>query len=311
LTTPFRLGLAGAGRMGRNHLQALAGSDQVRVTAIAEPAAATRSALPHTDAAVHADLDSMLDAGGLDGVLVCVPSDQHLETVRRLVAAGLPILCEKPVGVAPEEAREAARLTAAASLPLQVGFWRRFVPSLVGLRDRLASGGLGGVYLVACFQWDGRPPGAQFRAHSGGIFVDMGVHEFDQARWLTGQEFVSVTSVASGVASEPWPGDPESAHALAELSGGTTALVSLGRRFPLGDVCKVEVFGTKDAEECRFLWPPTADETFFGALRLQAESFARHARGAPLEGAGGDDAAAALEAAHRASAQLAPGQAQA
>jgi len=306
LTTPFRLGLAGAGRMGRNHVQALTGSDQVRVTAIAEPAAATRSSMPSTDAAIHADLDSMIDAGGLDGVLVCVPSDQHLETVRRLVAAGLPILCEKPVGVAPREAREAARLTAAASLPFQVGFWRRFVPELKRLQEQMASGGFGGVYLVACYQWDGQPPGAQFRAHSGGIFVDMGVHEFDQARWLTGQEVGALTAVACGVAAEPWPGDPESAQALVELSGGTTALVSLGRRFPLGDVCKVEVFGTKDAEECQFLWPPTADETFFGALRLQAESFARHARGAPLEGAGGDDAAAALDAAHRAAAQLAP-----
>jgi myo-inositol 2-dehydrogenase/D-chiro-inositol 1-dehydrogenase len=92
---------------------------------------------------------------------------------------------------------------------------------------------------------------------------------------------------------------------MAELSGGTTALVSLGRRFPLGDVCKVEVFGTKSAEECKFLWPPTADDTFFGALRLQAESFARHVRGAPLEGASAQDAAAALEAAVRAGAQIA------
>jgi myo-inositol 2-dehydrogenase/D-chiro-inositol 1-dehydrogenase len=95
---------------------------------------------------------------------------------------------------------------------------------------------------------------------------------------------------------------------MGELSGGTTAVVSLGRRFPLGDVCKVEVYGTKGAEECRFLWPPTADESFFGALRLQAESFARHVRGGPLEGAGGNDAAAALEAAERA-AQAAKGSA--
>jgi myo-inositol 2-dehydrogenase/D-chiro-inositol 1-dehydrogenase len=91
------------------------------------------------------------------------------------------------------------------------------------------------------------------------------------------------------------------------MSGGTTALVSLGRRFPLGDVCKVEVFGTKDWEECRFLWPPSADETFFEALKVQAESFARYARGGPLEGAGGDDAAAAIEAAERAAAAVPKG----
>jgi myo-inositol 2-dehydrogenase/D-chiro-inositol 1-dehydrogenase len=131
----------------------------------------------------------------------------------------------------------------------------------------------------------------------------MGVHEFDQTRWLTGQEFGKISSLFCGVAAEPWPGDPESAQAMADLSGGTNAIVSLGRRFPLGDVCKMEVFGTKGAEECKFLWPPTADETFFGALQLQAESFARHVRGEPREGAGGEDAAAALEAAERAAAQ--------
>jgi len=301
----FKLGLAGAGRMGRNHLRALAVSDSVRVTAIAEPVESARASLTHEDVAVYPDLDSMLSEGGLDAVLVCVPSDFHLATVKRLVAAGMPILCEKPVGVTAAQAREAAELTSSAGLPLQVGFWRRFVPSLRRLRERIAAGELGGIYLVACFQWDGQPPSAYFRTHSGGIFIDMGVHEFDQTRWLTGQEFGAISSLFCGVAADAWPGDPESAQAMAELSGGTTALVSLGRRYPLGDVCKVEVYGTKDAEECRFLWPPTADESFFGALRLQAESFARHVGGGPLEGAGGQDAAAAIVAAERAAARAA------
>jgi len=296
----FRLGVAGAGRMGRNHIAAIAASDKVRVVSIAEPGAAARELLAGKDAAVYTDLDSMLAAGGLDGVLVCVPSDLHLQTVSRLIDAGLPILCEKPCGVTHQEALEATRLAAEASLPLQIGFWRRFVPALQKLRYRIGEGELGGVYLVACYQWDGVPPGANFRTHSGGIFIDMGVHEFDQARWLTGQEFGAISALASGVEAEPWPGDPESAQALAAMSGGTTAIVSLGRRYPLGDVCKVEVFGTKGAEECRFLWPPDADATFDAALREQAESFARHVRGGPLEGAGGHDVAEAVAAAERA-----------
>jgi myo-inositol 2-dehydrogenase / D-chiro-inositol 1-dehydrogenase len=301
----FKLGLAGAGRMGRNHMHALADSDAVEVVAIAEPMEQTRSTLPSTGARVYDSLDAMIDAGGIDAVLVCVPSDRHLETVKRLVAAGLPILNEKPLGVTAAEAREAARLVAAAGLPLQIGFWRRFVPVLIRLREHIASGGLGGVYAIACYQWDGQPPGLYFRAHSGGIFVDMGVHEFDQTRWLTGQEFGSITAHASTVADEAWPGDPESAQAIGELSGGASALISLGRRFPLGDVCKVEVFGTRDWQEARFLWPPSVDETFYSALRLQAESFARHVGGAPPQGAGGEDAAAAIEASERAAASMA------
>lgn len=296
----MRLGLAGAGRMGRNHLRAIAQSSEVKVTAIAEPSEATRRLLAGTPAAVYAGLEDMLDTASIDAVLVCVPSDLHLATVRRLVDADMPALCEKPVGVTAAESREAAAMVAASGLPFQVGFWRRFVPALQALKRRIAGGELGDVYAIANFQWDGTPPSPEFRAHSGGIFVDMGVHEFDQTRWLVEQEFGEITSNASGIATEPWPGDPESAHALAELSGGTTAIVSLGRRFPLGDVCKVEVFGTRDAEESKFLWPPSADETFFGALRAQVESFARHVRGAPLEGASAADAAAALAAAERA-----------
>jgi myo-inositol 2-dehydrogenase / D-chiro-inositol 1-dehydrogenase len=289
--------------MGRNHLRAIAASSEVKVVAIAEPAEATRRTLT-TDASLYPSLDDMVEAGGIDAVLVCVPSDQHLATVKRLAEARIPALCEKPVGVTAAEAREAAAVVAAAGLPFQVGFWRRFVPALKALRARIVAGELGEIYAVANFQWDGAPPGAQFRAHSGGIFVDMGVHEFDQTRWLVGQEFREITSLASGVAGEAWPGDPESAHAMAELSGGTTAIVSLGRRFPLGDVCKVEVFGTAGADECKFLWPPSADDTFFAALRAQSESFARHVSGGPLEGASAADAAAALAAAERAGAQM-------
>jgi myo-inositol 2-dehydrogenase/D-chiro-inositol 1-dehydrogenase len=290
--------------MGRNHLRALAASDEVKVTAIAEPVETTRMSLSEDGAVLYADLDDMLAGDEIDAVLACVPSDLHLATVKKLAGVGLPVLCEKPLGVTASQAERAAATVNAAGIPFQVGFWRRYVPALRQLRDRIASGDLGEIYAISNFQWDGEPPNRNFRTHSGGIFIDMGVHEFDQTRWLVGQEFGTITSLASGVAMEPWPGDPESAHAMAQLSKGTTALVSLGRRFPLGDVCKVEVYGTRGAEECRFLWPPTADDTFFGALRLQAESFARHVRGAPLEGASAEDAAVALAVAEKAAGHL-------
>jgi myo-inositol 2-dehydrogenase/D-chiro-inositol 1-dehydrogenase len=132
--------------------------------------------------------------------------------------------------------------------------------------------------------------------------MDMAVHEFDQIRWLTGQEISALHAVAAGTLSEPpVSGDAESAQVLCVQSGGTTGMVSLGRRFPLGDMCKVEVFGTRGAEECRFLWPPLAEQSFLEALRLQAESFVRWVGGGPAEGASALDAVAALEAAEQAS----------
>ena len=176
------------------------------------------------------------------------------------------------------------------------------------LRQRIVAGDLGALYFVACYQWDGEPPPAAFRTNSGGIFVDMGVHEFDQIRWLIGQEFVTLDPVVASVASvgpePPIAGDADSAQVLCSLSGGSTALVSLGRRFPLGDVCRVEVFGALDAEDCRFLWPPDGEAVFLQALQRQAEGFANWVRGGEPAGATAADAIAALEAAETSSVAL-------
>lgn len=302
----FRLGLIGAGRMGRTHLRALAGSDAVRVVAVAEPSEPARAAVERDAIAVHPDVAAMLQSGGLDGVLVAAPSTLHLSLVAQLSDAGLPILCEKPCGIAAQQAREAASIAECHTVKLQVAYWRRFVPALQRLRRRIAHGEMGALYFLACYQWDGEPPPPQFRSSSGGIFVDMGVHEFDQIRWLSGQEFSGIApAVASVSADPPATGDAESAQALCTLSGGSTALVSLGRRFPLGDVCRVEVFGTRDAEDCRFLRPPDGEQVFMQALRRQAESFAAWVRGGEAEGATAADAVAALQAAERASVALA------
>ncbi len=245
----FRLGLIGAGRMGRTHLRALTGSS-VRVVAVADPAAAARAAFDMPGIAVHDTPEAMLDAGGLDGVLIATPTALHLPMVQLVAASGLPILCEKPCGLTARGAAEAARITDALGVRLQVAYWRRFVPALQRLRQRIADGALGELYLLACYQWDGAPPAAEFRVGSGGIFIDMGVHEFDQIRWLSGQDIADAHAAAAAAVGEAAvPGDSESAQALCRLSGGATAIVSLGRRFPLGDICKIEAFGTKHAEE--------------------------------------------------------------
>ncbi len=178
--TQFRLGLIGAGRMGRVHLRALSASDAVRVVAVAEPAEAARVALGDAGVTLHASVAEMLQTGALDGVLVAAPSTQHLALVAQVAAAGLPILCEKPCGITASQARQAAVTAARHRVKLQVAYWRRFVPALQRLRQRIADDELGALYFLACYQWDGEPPPPQFHAGSGGIFVDMGVHEFDQ-----------------------------------------------------------------------------------------------------------------------------------
>lgn len=298
----FCLGLIGAGRMGQAHIRALADSATVRIAAIAEPSARQRHQVAGVAVPVFGSADAMLNSEHLDGVLIAAPTHLHLAIVRSVLSHRIPVLCEKPCGATPTETAEAACLAEASGVPLQIAYWRRFVPLLRQLRERIAAGDFGDLYLVACYQWDGEPPAASFRAASGGIFVDMGVHEFDQMRWLTGQDLVELHAATARVSVEPEvTGDAESAQILCRLSGGATGFVSLGRRFPKGDVCWVQVFGTRSSAECRFVWPPDSERVLLQALRDQAESFAQYACGGPREGAEAADAVAALTAAQSAS----------
>jgi myo-inositol 2-dehydrogenase / D-chiro-inositol 1-dehydrogenase len=297
----FRLGLVGAGRMGMTHLDALAGSRAVTVVGIADPNHDVRKAVAVTGYPIYSDLGSLLDAGGVDGVLIAAPTDLHVDLVEQIVAAGVPALCEKPCGLTVAEVERCARAAAGAGVLLHVAYWRRFVAELVELRDRIVAGELGDILAVNCYQWDEAPPSEEFRSRSGGIFVDMGVHEFDQIRWITGQEFVNMGVVTSHL-SEPVD-DPDCGQLVARLDGGATALVSLGRWHPDGDTCKVEVYGTKGTAESVFLRPSDGDEVFAAALRLQAEDFARSVLGGSGSGATVADAVAALSLAETAAAR--------
>jgi myo-inositol 2-dehydrogenase / D-chiro-inositol 1-dehydrogenase len=294
--------MVGAGRMGVTHLEALRDEPSVRVSAIVDPSEAARvnAVRSAPGAAAFGDLDDALAGGGVDAVLIAAPSPLHLPLVEACAARGLPILCEKPCGTTAAEARSAAAAADAAGCALQVGYWRRFAPGLQALRARILAGELGDLTLLSCYQWDAGPPAPGFRASSGGIAVDMGVHELDQLRWLTGQELESFAAAA-----QPPAGDgPEGLQLLGSLSGGTAAFVSLGQSFPHGDCVWVEAFGTAGHALERVLWGVDGDEALRAALRAQARTFANLiATGAPGDGASASDALAALEAAER----LSPG----
>jgi myo-inositol 2-dehydrogenase / D-chiro-inositol 1-dehydrogenase len=149
---------------------------------------------------------------------------------------------------------------------------------------------------VTCYQWDEQPPSAAFRAHSGGIAIDMGVHEFDQLRWLTGQDISSLAVVASGRAPDGIA-DVDGAQAVVSLSGGATGFISLGRYYPAGDAVWAEVFGTRGSERCEVIDPAEGERAQLEALRSQAESFAEFTADGPCQGATAADAVAALTAA--------------
>jgi myo-inositol 2-dehydrogenase/D-chiro-inositol 1-dehydrogenase len=303
----LRIALVGAGRMGRVHLEAMETSASVTPAAVVEPADAVRDALSARGLMTHASVEELLGAGGFDAVLIAAPSDQHPALVGTFADAGIPMLCEKPVGIRAADAQAASDAARHAGVLLQVGYWRRFVPELLDLRARIAAGDLGHVNLLASMQWDAEPPSPGFRAHSGGIAVDMGVHEFDQTRWLLRQEVIWIAAVPAGpTETEPvTPSDPDAASILLQLSGGAAATVSLGRRFPHQDSCWAEVWATSGYERVPFMWAQDSDRAFMSAITAQLEGFVRAVTGGGQpEGAGGEDAVAALAVAEAVAAAL-------
>jgi myo-inositol 2-dehydrogenase/D-chiro-inositol 1-dehydrogenase len=293
--------------MGRTHLRALQENSTVRIVAVVEPVDSLRDEAESSfEVTGFATLEDMLSAGDIDGVLIVTPSDSHVEVIARVASAGLAILCEKPCGVTADDTRRAQALVREAGVALQIGYWRRFVPELQALREGIGNGDFGDVLSLSCLQWDGEPPSAAFRARSGGIFIDMGVHEFDQARWLTGGDFGTLSAYASPIiADDDCDDDPDSAQVLAATSSGTTVFVSLGRHYAGGDMASVELFGTKGHTASLFLNPDDGERSQLEALVRQAEAFAEFAGGGTCRGATVDDAIAALEAAGRCADQLA------
>lgn len=311
---PVRIALIGAGRMGRVHLAALRRSPLIALAAVVEPALRVRRELAAADVNAYASIAELLAHEPPEAVLIAAPSDQHSNLVARFAKAGVAVLCEKPLGFRAADAREAARYAREGDVLLQVGYWRRFVPELRDLRRRIADGALGQISLISCLQWDASLPTEEFRARSGGIAVDMGVHEFDQTRWLLGQEFDWVAATAAGPsAARRERADPDSTAILAGLSDGAAATISLGRRFAHADSCWLEVWGSEGYERVPFVWGSAGEKVFHTAVLLQVEAFARRVRGAAgpagaeSEPAGAEEAVAALTVATAAAESLTAG----
>lgn len=316
---PFGLVLIGAGRIGSMHLRAIRRSSVIQLAAVVEPRPDVRAELESTGVTCFADLADLTRAAAEDdtvqqpeGVLIAAPTTRHLDLVEESLRAGLAVLCEKPCGLTVEQTRACAAAADTAGQFLQVAYWRRYVHELQELREQILSGALGRVLAVECSQWDQSPPPDGFRAASGGIFVDMGVHEFDQARWLTGQEITGLRAVSARPGMMGPSPDTDCGQAIGVLEGGGTVHINLGRWHPAGDMCRVEVYGSAGTVTSTFLSPENADHVLVDALAAQLAGFAeaarRHARrsedGYDLVGGRGasvGDAVAALSLASQAS----------
>jgi myo-inositol 2-dehydrogenase / D-chiro-inositol 1-dehydrogenase len=293
----LRIGLLGAGRIGRMHARVLSDIDDIDEVVIADPLEDVAVVLAHDVAARAVTVEEAL--GKSDAVVIAAATDAHEPLTRAALERGIPVFCEKPLAADLDATIALARDVGRSRRPFQLGFQRRFDHAYVEARRLVESGELGTLYCVRMAGHDPEPPHESYIAASGGLFRDFSVHDFDILRWLTGSE---VSEVYADGAVRGFPvfekyDDVDTAVATLRLESGVLAVMTITRQDPLGYDIRTELFGSRDSvsvgmgprQPIRSVepgvpppsgrpWPGFADR-FAQAYRAELEHFVKVIRG--------------------------------
>lgn len=244
---PLRIGVIGVGRIGRMHAELIArqvpGAALGAVFDAHEPVA--RDVAAELRVPVVASVEEIFESE-LDAVAICSSSDTHVELLIAAAQAGKAVFCEKPVSLELAELDRALNAIDDAGVPFQIGFNRRFDPAHASVREAVESGAVGDPHLVRISSRDPAPPPPEYVKSSGGLFLDMMIHDFDMARYVTGSEVVEVFARGT-VRVEPWfadVGDIDTALVTLVHEDGCLTAIDNSRRAPYGFDQRVEVLGS-------------------------------------------------------------------
>jgi len=245
-----RVGVIGVGRLGALHATNLAGSVPSAelawvVDTDVEAARKVSDALGGVEWSTrYADL---LDGSGVDAVVIATSTSTHVGLIQAAARAGKHVFCEKPIALDLESTHRAMEAVRAAGTKMQVGFHRRFDPEHRAARRGVAAGDVGQVHFLRATYRDARPPTPEYSLASGGLFTDITLHDFDQARWLSGEEVEEVTakgSVMSDVGLQA-VGDLDNGVVVLRFRSGALGVIDTSTTAGYGCECSVEVMGSK------------------------------------------------------------------
>lgn len=247
-TAPLRVGLIGTGRIGRMHAELLATAVPGAVlAAVSDVDAGPAGELGHAYNVPAVGPDRLIRDPAIDAVAICSPTNTHVRYIIEAAVAGKSIFCEKPVSLDLAEVDSALAVVSRVGARLMVGFNRRFDPSHAAVRAAVVNGSVGAPHLVRITSRDPEPPPMSYARVSGGIFLDMTVHDFDMARFVVGSEVVEVTA-AGAVRIEPELeeiGDVDTAVTMLRHENDCLTVIDNSRKATYGYDQRVEVLGAK------------------------------------------------------------------
>jgi myo-inositol 2-dehydrogenase/D-chiro-inositol 1-dehydrogenase len=247
MSSTVRVGVAGVGRIGRMHAAILArqtpGATVVAVADVDESSAWQVASELQVEAR---SVDDLIASADVDAVAICTSSDTHVDLIVQAAEAGKAIFCEKPISLDLEKVDRALAAVDEAGVPFMVGFNRRFDPGHRSVRRAVESGAVGSVHLARITSRDPAPPPVSYIAVSGGIFVDMTIHDFDMARYIVGSPVVEVFAKGS-VLIDPAigeAGDVDTCVVVLTHANGAITTIDNSRQAVYGYDQRVEVLGS-------------------------------------------------------------------
>ncbi|HOG01193.1 MAG: Inositol 2-dehydrogenase [Firmicutes bacterium ADurb.Bin248] len=252
------VGIIGAGRIGQVHARSiLTGVPDARILSIADPYMSESVAAWAREAGiegVYKDHRKIMEDPRVEAVLICSSTDTHAQLSLEAIAAGKHVFCEKPIDQKLDRIGEVKAALAASpkSLKYQVGFNRRFDHNFRALKDAVDAGKIGEVQFIRVSSRDPEPPPAGYVKGSGGIFLDMMIHDLDMLRYLSGSEIEEVYATGA-VLIDPAigaAGDVDTATVSARMKNGALALIDNSRKAVYGYDQRAEVFGSKGCVAC-------------------------------------------------------------
>lgn len=247
----LKVGIIGAGRIGKVHTESICNYvKNAEVKAIADPFLSEEAAAWAKKLGVEVvtkDYHEILADPEIGAVLICSSTDTHSPISIEAIHAGKHIFCEKPIDHDVAKINEVRKALEGTGLKYQVGFNRRFDHNFEAVRNAVQAGKIGEPHIVKITSRDPEPPSAAYVAVSGGMFLDMTIHDFDMARFLVGSD-VEEVYVQSAVLVDPAigeAGDVDTAVITMKMTNGALAVIDNSRRAAYGYDQRAEVFGSK------------------------------------------------------------------
>lgn len=245
------IGIIGVGRIGRLHIENLIRFPQVKIKTISDIFIddVKKWAQPIGIEHVTTDYHEIIADPHIQAVFICSPTTTHAQIIKESALAGKAIFCEKPLSFSVAETEEVLNVVKETGVKLQIGFNRRFDHSFQKVKETVEKGIIGETHLLKITSRDPEPPGKDYIKNSGGMFMDMSIHDFDMARYLIDSEveevYVQGASLIDPIFKELW--DVDTAIIVLKFANGTIGVIDNSRKAVYGYDQRVEVFGSKGA----------------------------------------------------------------